>query len=890
MPKRRGAEMTQAQDEPTARDTGVFAHGTRWLRADFHLHTRQDCEFLDSGDDASFVARYVAALRRAQIQVGVITNHNKLDRHEFRTLRKAAGKEGIYLLPGVELSAKDGRNGIHTLVVFHEDWIDNHDDHNHVATFLGLTFAGQTNVGSSNARSNHDLIETVRELNKFEMDYMLIFAHVEDDMGLWGALDGGRIGELARNDRFRERTAGFQQVRTRDQRDQVKQWLGHWYPAEVEGSDPRAMDEVGRGPSTHLKIGAFTFEAIQFALKPGVERLVSGGAPTIKPHSWIRSIRFEGGILNGKCLLFSRELNCLIGIRGSGKSAILESLRYALELPLDDALSDLRYKQDLVRYALDSGGKVIVEAEDEQGRVYEMRRILNDRTDVYFEGQVRPGVRITETVLHRPLFFGQKELVSKGDELERSLVESLVGPRLDQARRAIAAQRQKVLDAVTALDRLQDLDALEQDYASKRQDSEFRLELFRKYGVEQQLQRQVAFGSDIGAAERACAAADAFAGGLDSFAAEQEAEILAYPRLQSRENPDLVEEFSSVFDRIRNAPARLRQVLGDVRNDGVSLRGKLGQLKQRREGLKDEFAATERALAEQLQQQGSVSVRPDEFVKLSTDAQKAKVALDEIGKSKARRATMRDDLLKELKGLSNLWHEEFQTIKGEVDRLNESQTALRIVPAYKGDKEAFLREMQTHFRGSRLREATLQSIVDGNADFIAVYEALDVICGALGDSGDVFQRYFDDAKAALLTWQVPNRFQIEYHGKELRNHSLGQRASALVLFILSQRDNDVIVIDQPEDDLDNQTIFEDVIKLVRSLKPTIQFVFVTHNANFPVLGDAEQVGACSFADDREDVHLGSIDDREIQGQIVSIMEGGHEAFARRKEIYQLWKQ
>ncbi len=112
----------------------------------------------------------------------------------------------------------------------------------------------------------------------------------------------------------------------------------------------------------------------------------------------------------------------------------------------------------------------------------------------------------------------------------------------------------------------------------------------------------------------------------------------------------------------------------------------------------------------------------------------------------------------------------------------------------------------------------------------------------------------------------------------------------MILFILSQRENDVIVIDQPEDDLDNQTIFDDVIKLVRSLKKGIQFIFATHNANFPVLGDAEQVVACSFASGKGKVQVGSIDEPGIQKAIVSIMEGGHEAFARRKEIYQLWKQ
>ncbi len=118
---------------------------------------------------------------------------------------------------------------------------------------------------------------------------------------------------------------------------------------------------------------------------------------------------------------------------------------------------------------------------------------------------------------------------------------------------------------------------------------------------------------------------------------------------------------------------------------------------------------------------------------------------------------------------------------------------------------------------------------------------------------------------------------------------MGQRASALILFVLSQRENDVIIIDQPEDDLDNQTIYEDVIKLIRLMKPKVQFIFATHNPNIPVLGDAEQVHACSFMDDCVSVQSGSVDTSEIQKTIVNIMEGGQEAFNRRKEIYQIWK-
>jgi len=214
---------------------------------------------------------------------------------------------------------------------------------------------------------------------------------------------------------------------------------------------------------------------------------------------------------------------------------------------------------------------------------------------------------------------------------------------------------------------------------------------------------------------------------------------------------------------------------------------------------------------------------------------------------------------------------------------------LDIVVEYKGDKNAFLRFVKDLFRGSKLREATLKQVVDEFSDGGAICRDLEKAREVVGRAGPTFEEYFRDNLSALLTWQVPNRFTIKYHGKQLKRHSIGQRASALILFVLSQRDNDVVIIDQPEDDLDNQTIYEDVIKLVRQLKGSTQFIFATHNANVPVLGDAEHIVACDYSEDSIEATVGSIDKPELQEAIVNIMEGGSEAFERRKEIYQIWK-
>ena len=117
------------------------------------------------------------------------------------------------------------------------------------------------------------------------------------------------------------------------------------------------------------------------------------------------------------------------------------------------------------------------------------------------------------------------------------------------------------------------------------------------------------------------------------------------------------------------------------------------------ETLKDDFAAIERKLSEQLKQSGGVSVRPDDFVKLNAELQKAKLALDEIAKSRTRKIALRDELLRELKRLSDLWHKEFKEIEAEIKKLNDSQIALRIIPQYKGDKAAFMKRIADPFPG-----------------------------------------------------------------------------------------------------------------------------------------------------------------------------------------------
>jgi len=125
----------------------------------------------------------------------------------------------------------------------------------------------------------------------------------------------------------------------------------------------------------------------------------------------------------------------------------------------------------------------------------------------------------------------------------------------------------------------------------------------------------------------------------------------------------------------------------------------------------------------------------------------------------------------------------------------------------------------------------------------------------------------------------------------LENLSTGQKATAVLLLLLLESDAPLIV-DQPEDDLDNQFITEGIVPRIREEKRKRQFIFSTHNANIPVLGDAELILGLSASGEADggrariaSEHMGSIDSPTVRALVEQVLEGGREAFETRRRKY-----
>lgn len=121
--------------------------------------------------------------------------------------------------------------------------------------------------------------------------------------------------------------------------------------------------------------------------------------------------------------------------------------------------------------------------------------------------------------------------------------------------------------------------------------------------------------------------------------------------------------------------------------------------------------------------------------------------------------------------------------------------------------------------------------------------------------------------------------------KDISALSTGQRCTVILPIVLAHKDR-LVIVDQPEDHIDNAFITSTLIKAVINRTPNSQIIFSTHNPNIPVLGDADNVIHMGSDGKRGFILAkGNLNDNPVVAAISTVMEGGADAFLRRAEFY-----
>jgi len=677
-----------------------FTNGSQWVRFDCHLHTKE----------------YTDKLIKEDISIAVITNHNKFNRHEFKQLKKEF-KNG-YLLAGVELNVKEGANGIHTLIVFNEHWYANKTNEDFINKFLNSVSEGQENFATKNGKTNTDFIETIKKLETYKQndrDYFIILAHADNNSGFFKELKGGIIKQIGNNRLFYKNIIALQKSSTNNGREHLKKEL-----ALVEGSDPKRIEEIGKGKKSYIKIGDYNFEAVKFALQDKEYRVKKEKPET--ENSYIKSISFEGATckLDGQTISLSASMNNFVGVRGSGKSSIIEAVRYGLDLEFSDKNADYKYKNKLIEQLLGSAGKITIKAFDNHNNEYLIERVYGHKVEIKKDNEIK-NLDIF-SILNKPLYFGQKDLSSYKDGYENDLINKFIGDKTKDIKSKIDIKKQEIKVLLENIKKYNNLDDKREEVKKKIEELKLKIDEFKKHNIEDKLKKQMEFNKDDSNFLNIRSQITEFIDELNSFRDSYENTNFFdnLKKYKSKENKKMFNELHKAIDEAKESFITLNAGFIELIKNFEKINGLYDSFKVEHKKFTDEFLKIQRDI------NLPGNLRADDFINYTRLLNSQELMLKEIEKLSNMKNNLKNNLKKLISELNNLYLEEFKLIEDGISSINQNESSIKLKADFKGNKEIFFQYLKNIFSGSGLTKADYEKLTQYK-DCIEIYNDLDNI-------------------------------------------------------------------------------------------------------------------------------------------------------------------
>lgn len=625
--------------------------------------------------------------------------------------------------------------------------------------------------------------------------------------------------------------------------------------------------------------------------------------PSLPKAHRLKSISVVGGFLDGVRLDLADGLNCIIGARGTGKTTALELLRYAIAAMPSREPHPGEYKriESLVQQNL-AGGRVEVDVETKDGLHYTISRSWGEEPIVLTADGTPTAISLAGSGIFKADVFSQNEVEGIADQpaSQLALLDNFEAEAIAQIEAEIR-QRQSTLSAnASQIMPLQDQLAALSD------------ELSTLPGVEEKLKKFTAVEGEDSTAINQAHALKALRD-RERRAVESASEILhvAARGLVTLSGQIGQQGQSLVGADIAAGPngPRLQEVTGGLLECGHEvdrlveqarscIAGHQEELSQRATALatvhKEQELAFRSVIEQHKQAQGEAAERA-QLERLRNDLLAKERLLVETAD---RQQALQSDRFEMLAQLSELRDERFAVREDVVRRINAALSpAIRVRIVQHGNAERYLRLLEHGLRGARIKHGIVAQKLAGAlwpAELAEIVRQGEV--AALVDKAELNMTQAEKVMATLggskLLFDLEmvdlmDRPRIELKDgstyKDSLSLSTGQKCTSILPILLMDSENPLLV-DQPEDNLDNGFIYGTIVDSIRKIKTRRQLIFVTHNPNVPVLGDAEGVFvlASDGASSRV-VGAGSVDD--CKSHIVSLLEGGEDAFRMRGERY-----
>lgn len=847
-----------------------------------------------------------ALIRKAaeqDVTVLAVTNHGHVGGMDH--IRIEARKRGIHVFPGFELTSTDG---IHVLCLYPPD-----TPTEELGRYLG-EFGIHSTAPSSDPceKPFSELLACVRTQGGVS-----IAAHATGNSGLFRALQGrakirawkdknlravqipGAVRNLPDNDRkiIENRNADYKRDHPPEEGLAV---------AVVNACDVMEPDDLEKKSATcWVKMSEIGIEGLRQAfLDPG-SRIRLNSEPEPEAHAEFIAMSWQGGFLDGVEVRFNSNLNVLVGGRGSGKSTVIESLRYVLDLkPLGEEAR--KSHEGICRDVLRNGTRISLVARRHRPSRFDYRieRTLPNPPVVRADGTGEMLSVTVADIFGGVAVYGQHEIseLARSPEKLTGLLERFV--RRDESaasrKRELRSELQRSRDGI--LRTREELDQIEE-----------RLEALP--GLEETLKRYQDAGLEEDLRERSLLVREERV--LD-IAGERLTPIrkcrdqlkqtlsidLAFMSPQALEDlpgKDILAEADRVLKALNTDLEGLAQSF-DAALDKAD-----GALANVRAQFEARRASVQAAYEQKLRELQTAGIDGEEFIELRRKIEALRPLTEQqeiLKRQETDRRSRRDSLLAEWEDVNG---EEFRAL----DRAGKSVTKrlngrVRVQVEFGGNREPLFQLLRNGV-GGRLSEAiealrrketlSVRELARTCREGAAVLTA---DFGVPPAQAERLARAPAETHMRIEELDLPCSTKIELNvaatGEAPRWQALdalstGQKATAVLLLLLLESDAP-LVVDQPEDDLDNRFITEGIVPRMRDGKRRRQFLFSTHNANIPVLGDAELILGLSATGEAggghatiAPEHVGSIDADPVRALVEELLEGGQDAFERRRRKY-----
>ncbi len=669
-------------------------------------------------------------------------------------------------------------------------------------------------------------------------------------------------------------------------------------------------------------------------------------------HPVIERVQIDGGFLDGLKVELNPNLNGIIGGRGTGKSTLLEIIRHAFDIPAKTQVNVRQAQSILESvFPIGSRVTVDFELADntkdrneQTSAAYRVERLSGHPPQVFRAGDDTP-LRIAPVDLLPLQVYGQKEIyeISQNPEFQLRLLDNYVAEALkplQEKERWILRRLRAHADEIL---RLEETIAVSQEWLARLGAIEEELRRMETVGFEARVRQKEQYERERRLLDLAQSQIDDLGADLDALAQKQRLNVdeLADDIVTGLPHRDLLRAqralLQAVNETLVHGISLLQTQIADRWAEGHAARADwqaaYGQQEKDYREMLGELHAAEQSL------------NPDRYIQLQQRKQELKARDREVQQQKIRIAELTAERQELKQQLRNVRRRQYETRRDKAIELTEAlkvdkktrKGSIRITLHPAGYRKAYKDYMRDLFAGLNVRNPRRDALAEIEAgeperqaqhpvqiggetrylapkiprylDPIDLAETIRAEQEREDEADSLLEQRFkvdsDTMRRNMTSLSHRQLFELELFAvpdlpiielqvgsgqlgyRRLDQLSVGQKCTALLSVVLLESPAPLL-IDQPEDDLDNQFIFDQIATTLRREKERRQFIIATHNANIPVSGDAELTIVLQADGKHGQVApdgIGPIDAQPIKDFMEQILEGSQEAFCLRKEKY-----